>query len=162
MRRRRALLEMNEPMNATLIKLILLLNLAATLYMVGLIWFVQIVHYPLFAHVGQDVFAAYEIAHSRLATLVVGPPMLLEALTAALLLWFRPAGIRLSEALLGAALLAVIWLSTMFLQVPQHGVLASGFDDAAHRFLVASNWLRTAAWSARGALLLWLTAKAMT
>jgi hypothetical protein len=30
----------------------MLLHLAATLYMVGVIWFVQVVHYPLFSKVG--------------------------------------------------------------------------------------------------------------
>jgi uncharacterized membrane protein len=148
-------------MNDNLCKLILLSNVAATLYMTGLIWFVQIVHYPLFDRVGQEAFTAYALAHSRLTTFVVGPPMLIEALITVLLLWFRPPGIRFSEALIGVVLLALIWFSTMFLQVPQHNVLASGFEAKAHQFLVASNWLRTAAWSARGALALWMTAKTM-
>jgi hypothetical protein len=150
-----------ETMPEPLLKLILLLNVAATLYMVGLIWCVQIVHYPLFAHVGKDGFAAYEAAHSSLITLVVGPPMLLELATAGLLLFFRSPAIRLSEAIIGALLVAVIWLSTMFLQVPQHSILSSGFDAAAHQFLVSSNWLRTVAWSLRGGLALWMTAKIM-
>ena len=41
-------------MNDNLGKLILLSNVAATLYMVGLIWCIQIVHYPLFAQVGKE------------------------------------------------------------------------------------------------------------
>jgi hypothetical protein len=40
-------------------------HLAATAAMVGLIWFVQVVHYPLFASVGADEFVAYENAHTR-------------------------------------------------------------------------------------------------
>lgn len=148
-------------MPESVLNVLLLTNLAATLYMVGLIWCVQLVHYPLFARVGKEGFAAYEAAHSRLITLVVGPPMLLEASTTALLLFFRPPVIRLSEALLGAALLALIWLSTMFLQVPQHTVLSSGFDARAHNFLVRSNWLRTTAWSLRGLLVLWMASQMM-
>jgi hypothetical protein len=35
-------------------KLILLTQVFATLFVVGLIWFVQIVHYPLYAHVDRD------------------------------------------------------------------------------------------------------------
>lgn len=150
-----------ETLPEPFLKLILLLNVAATLYMVGLIWCVQIVHYPLFAQVGKDGFAAYEAAHSSLITLVVGPPMLLEAATTGLLLFFRSPVIRLSEAIIGVVLLAVIWLSTMFLQVPQHSLLSAGFDMVAHQFLVSSNWLRTVAWSLRGALVLWMTAKVM-
>ena len=149
-------------MNPTILKLFLLLQLAATLYLTGLIWFVQIVHYPLFGQVGKESFAAYEIAHSNLTTIVVAPPMLLEVLTAGSWLWFRPHGIRWGEALVGVGLLAVIWCSTWFLQVPKHNVLALGFDAPAQQFLVASNWLSTIAWSGRSGLLLWLTARILS
>jgi hypothetical protein len=36
------------------------IHLAATWFMVGLIWVIQIVHYPLFTSVGSDSFAEYE------------------------------------------------------------------------------------------------------
>ncbi len=142
-------------------KVILLMNVAATLYMVGLIWCIQIVHYPLFAQVGKESFVAYEAAHSSLITPVVGLPMLVELASAGLLLFFRSPAIGLGETIVGLVLVVVIWLSTMFLQVSQHDILSSGFDAAAHQFLVSSNWLRTAAWSLRGALVLWMTAKVM-
>ena len=148
-------------MNTLGLKLVLLTNLASTLYMVGLIWCIQLVHYPLFALVGKEAFAGYEAAHSYWLTLVVGPPMLIEAATTLCLLFYRPAHISLAAALSGALLLAVIWFSTMYLQVPQHNRLAGGFDAAAHQFLVTSNWVRTVAWSLRGALALWMTAKMM-
>lgn len=141
---------------------ILLLNAAATLFMVGLIWFVQVVHYPLFAAVGRDGFVAYHAAHSRLTTLVVGVPMLVEATTAALLLVARPAAVPVAAAWSGLALVGVVWLSTAALQVPLHGVLAAGLEPAAARALVVGNWLRTAAWTARGALVLWLLARALS
>jgi hypothetical protein len=38
--------------------------------------------------------------------------------------------------------------------VPQHAVLARGFDADAHASLVTTNWVRTVAWSARGLMLL--------
>ncbi len=148
-------------MNDTLVKLILLSNVAATLYMVGLIWCVQIVHYPLCAQVGTEGFAAYEAAHSRLITLVVGLPMLVELVTAGLLLFFRSPAIELAETSVGVVLVLVIWLSTISLQVPQHAILSSGFDTTAHQFLVNSNWIRTMAWSVRGALVLWMMTKVM-
>lgn len=138
---------------------IFIAHLAATLSMVGLIWFVQIVHYPLFAQVGAEGFAAYESAHARLTTWVVAPPMLIEALTALLLLWNQPEDVGPVSVWLGAVLLVGIWWSTAFLQVPQHSVLAAGFNKVAYETLVASNWLRTAAWSARGLLVLWMLTK---
>ncbi len=107
-----------------------LAHVAATLIMVGIIWFVQIVHYPLFRYVGVDVFAVYAAAHSRLTTAVVAPAMLVEAVTAMMLVWKTPEGIGATSAWMGLGLLGVIWLSTAFLQVPQHTVLTSGFNDA--------------------------------
>ena len=65
----------------------LLLQVAATLCMVGLIWFVQIVHYPLLAQVGRDGFRRYEMDHQRLTTWVVAPLMLTELTTAFLMIW---------------------------------------------------------------------------
>lgn len=135
-------------------ELVLLLQVGATLFMVGLIWFVQIVHYPLFGRVGREGFADYSVAHSRLTGLVVGPPMLVEAATAALLVVRPPEGVPFFLPVLGLVLLAVVWLSTALLQSPQHGVLGSGFVPASHRFLVASNWVRTVCWTARGVLVL--------
>jgi hypothetical protein len=140
---------------------VLLVNLAATFVMVGIIWFVQIVHYPLFSRVGAPGFAAYSGAHSRLTGLVVGPPMLAEAATAVALVLAPPAGVPLWLAATGLALLAVIWLSTALLQSPRHRELGGGFDAVSHRFLVASNWLRTACWSTRGLVVLWMAAKAV-
>jgi hypothetical protein len=141
--------------------ILLLAQAAATLIMTGLIWFVQIVHYPLFSQVGAEQFERYEAAHTARTTWVVGPPMLVEAVTALLLLWRRPAGIDLMQVWLGAGLLGVVWLSTAFVQVPRHNVLSRGFDAVAHGQLVASNWLRTVAWSLRSVLVLWMIARLM-
>jgi hypothetical protein len=139
----------------------LLAHLAATLYMVGVVWFVQVVHYPLFSRVGPEKFSLYSEAHSRLTTYVVGPPMLTEAATALLLVFRRPEGVPLAAALTGLALVVVVWLSTALLQVPRHTTLGSGFDRRAWSGLVLSNWVRTVAWSARGGLALWMAARAI-
>ncbi|MBA3442203.1 MAG: hypothetical protein H0T92_20280 [Pyrinomonadaceae bacterium] len=144
-------------------KFILLAHLAATLIMTGIIWFVQVVHYPLFSQVSRSSFITYGEAHSRLTTWVVGPPMLVEALTAVLLLLTsrEREDINFGVLWIGFGLLVLIWLSTIVLQVPRHTVLGKGFDTAAHRQLVVSNWVRTAAWSARSVLVLWTAARMM-
>jgi hypothetical protein len=127
--------------------------------MVGLIWFVQLVHYPLFGSVGAERFAAYAGAHQRRTGWVVGPPMLVEAATGAWLLIAPPAGVGRGPLALGAAAIAVVWLSTALLQVPRHTVLGRGYDARAHETLVTGNWLRTAGWSGRGALVLWIVGR---
>ena len=120
--------------------------------MTGVIVFVQVVHYPLMARVGADRFREYEAEHTRRTTWVVAPPMLVEAGTAIALIAFARDRVTEPQAWIGFALLVVIWLSTAFLQVPQHRRLECGFDPAAHRRLVRSNWIRVAAWSARSIL----------
>jgi hypothetical protein len=134
----------------------LLLHAAATWYMIGLIWVVQRVHYPLFASVGVEHFAAYERAHVRRIGPVVGLPMAVELGTAFALAVSPPPGVPRVAALAGVSLLALIWLSTGLLQAPRHRQLEQSFDAGAHRALIASNWIRTLAWSLRGALVLWL------
>lgn len=135
---------------------VLLAHAAATWAMTGLIWFVQVVHYPLFSRVDAAGFAAYEAVHASRTTLVVGPLMVLELSTAIWLAMTTPPGLARSLAWTGLALVVVIWLSTGLLQVPQHAVLARGFDPAAHALLVTTNWVRTIAWTLRGLVALWL------
>lgn len=142
-------------------KFLLLAQAAATLFMVGLIWMVQIVHYPLFDRVERADFPRFEADHQRLTTWVVAPPMLVELLTALYLLWQRPAEVPAWTAWLGCALVVLLWLATIFAQVPQHNILAQGFDETAYRSLVGSNWLRTVAWSLRGVLVLWMVGRVM-
>ena len=140
------------------IRLILLIQVAATLMMAAITWFAQIVHYPLLGLVGTETFAAYQTANMQLTTLVVGPLIFGEGVTALLLVWRRPLAIPLWQVWVGLALLGAIWVSTAFLQVPMHHLLIAGFDASAHQTLVVSNWIRTIAWSARGFLVLWMVA----
>jgi hypothetical protein len=139
--------------------MLFLVHAAATWYMVGLIWFVQLVHYPLFGGVGAAGFPAYAAAHQRRTTWVVGPPMLAELASGGWLALKPPAGVGRGPFVAGLALLAAIWLSTALVQVPRHTVLGVGYDAGAHRTLVTTNWVRTAAWSARGALVLWIAVR---
>ena len=136
--------------------LVLLANVAAVLFMAGFIWTMQLVHYPLFDRVGADAFAAYETAHNRLFFLVAGPGVIATLVTGVLLLFVRPPQVPLWAVLLGLALFAVIAVSTALFQAPQHGVLSGGFDRGAYEFLLRTNWIRTAAWSAYGLLGLWM------
>ncbi|MBT8338146.1 MAG: hypothetical protein KJO11_16265 [Gemmatimonadetes bacterium] len=124
------------------------LHLASTLLMAGLILFVQVVHYPLMAHVG-DPYTTYQRHHMRRTGLVVGPLMLVELTTAVWLVVHPPAPGLTGLAWVGVGLLAVIWASTGLLQAPAHARLTEGFDAGVHRRLVRSNWIRTVAWLAR-------------
>lgn len=141
----------------TLPEAVLAAQAFASCALAGLIWFVQIVHYPLMSAVGADAGCAYARAHQGRTTLVVAPLMLTEALTSAWLCvsWHtRPPldGVPVWVAWLGAGLVAALWLSTALLQVPCHARLAAGAGPDVVRRLVATNWLRTVLWTARGVL----------
>lgn len=126
--------------------------------MVGLIWIIQVVHYPLFNGVGAEGFTAYQQRHQSQITLIVAPVMLAELISAILLLMYPPPSVRKSWILAGIGLVVLIWLSTAFIQVPCHERLVTRFDADTHRWLVQSNWVRTIAWTARGMLVLGIMA----
>lgn len=132
-----------------LVQSVIVLHFSATVFMTGVIWFVQIVHYPLFAKVPVDAYPAYERQHQRLTTFVVAPAMVIELLSGAWLAHFLS---DFRNSLLFAAsgaVLIVVWLSTFFIQVPCHQSLTEKFSQQVHRKLVLSNWVRTIGWTVR-------------
>jgi uncharacterized membrane protein len=144
----------------TPMKLLVLTHVFATVFMVGLIWFIQVVHYPLFANVGQAHFKVYEELHQRLTRCVVAPAMLVELVTAAALVRYASTE-STTLAWVGLGLVVLIWLATATLSVPAHNSLTAEYSTNAYQKLVSTNWIRTAAWSARGILVLVLTYQMM-
>lgn len=134
---------------------VLAVQAAAALYMTGVIWMCQIAHYPLFEDVGAGM-PAYQRRNRVRTTYVVGPAMLAELVTAAIVVIARPDAIPAWATWLGLALVAVCWTVTMALSVPAHERLSARYDEAALERLVRTNWIRTAAWSGHGALALWM------
>ena len=133
-----------------MIKRILLTHAAVTLFLVGLIWTIQVVHYPLFSSVGVDEYIRFQAGHQWRITVIVLPPMVLELTLAVALVWLRPNQIPFPQLLIGLGLVGLIWIVTLFVSSPQHSILDRGFDATAHRMLVDTNWIRTLAWTARG------------
>lgn len=136
-------------MTPEILRLLRWTELTSALFMTGLIWFVQVVHYPLLAKVGAES-TSYQAAHMTRTTWVVAAPMLAEAGSCVFLglLAVGPGWQRWPST----ALLVVVWGATAFLLVPAHDALARGFDPEVHGRLVAANWIRTVAWTARAAL----------
>ncbi len=133
----------------------LLGNCAATWFMVGVIVFVQIVHYPLFSNIGRDGFSHYANRHQILTTWVVGAPMIAEALLATVfMIWLStPEGsARLdgSTVFLNVGIEMLILVVTAVFSIPCHAALAQGFDQRVVKRLVWTNWLRTFAWLCKG------------
>lgn len=132
----------------------LLATAAATLFMTGLIWFVQVVHYPLLVEVGEREFARFHELHSRRVTWIVLPVMAVELVTALVLALAPPDGVPGGLAWTGLALAAGTWVSTALIQAPAHGRLGRQRTERQVGRLVAGNWLRTGLWTAHGAVVI--------
>jgi hypothetical protein len=138
---------------------LLLTQFLATAMMTGIIWFVQIVHYPLFLKIPAEGFVSYEQSHTIWTGLVVAPLMLIELGSAiSLLLLSLTSGGKLGlgispRHLTALGCLVLIWASTFLIQVPLHLLLEQRADTKAMEFLVSTNWIRTILWSIRLALL---------
>ena len=143
----------------TTLDFVLVAQAVASGMMAGIIWFVQVVHYPLFAAVGGPDAVAYARENQRRTALVVLPPMLVEAAAAGWLALWPPPAIGREPALVGLVLVGLLWLSTLAVQMPLHGRLANdGHAAATVAALVRSNWPRTILWTARALLAAWMLA----
>ena len=129
---------------------LLVANTASALLLVGLIWTVQVVHYPLMALVDGDRFVDYEAAHAPRMAAVVMAPWSVQGLTTAWLILARPPGVPTWAVAIAAVTAAIPVLVTIVWSVPSHARLAGGFDHDVHRTLVRTNWIRTWAWTAHG------------
>lgn len=130
----------------------------ATLALTGLIWTIQLVHYPLMAEV-RTGFVNYHDRHCARIAWLVAPLMGVEAVTALLLCYAQPPRVGPAAAWIGLALVAVAWIATALFSVPKHSRLARGYDERTIARLVQTNWIRTVAWTARGVLVLWMAAR---
>lgn len=127
-----------------------LFHFYCTVFMTGLIWTIQIVHYPSFGFVKEDRYREFQHFHMRRITYIVAPLMLIELFTGALVLYKN---YQHSLFVTSIILLALIWLNTAFLNVPIHNKLISKGDEGLFKKLVLSNWPRTILWSIRSFIL---------
>ncbi len=128
-----------------------------TAMMTGVIWFVQILHYPLMRRLGRDSFVEYEREHTRLAGLMIAPLMIAELATAGLVLLATLTTPLATGLIVNLGALVAIWALTFLVSVPLHRKLCDTFDQAVLRRLIQTNWWRTALWTVRTILLGWLT-----
>ena len=131
---------------------VLVANLVSTMVMVGVIWFVQVVHYPLLSIVPVESASSTAVEHQRRTGYVVGAPMAIEGFSTLALLAMRPDQVSWWMPWAGGVLLAIALGSTVLLSVPRHARMAAAPDDRVGRELVLTNWPRTIAWTLRGVL----------
>lgn len=140
----------------------LIANFAATWMMVGVIWFVQIVHYPLLATVEMQRARDVAIHHQRRTGRVVAIPMVVEGVSTLALLRWTPDGVAVVMPWVGAVLLAVALGCTVLLSVPRHARMATDPTPITARELVTTNWPRTCAWTVRGIVCIVMVVQMLT
>jgi hypothetical protein len=138
---------------------LLVIHLAATLFMVGLIWTIHYVHYPLFAYVGESTYASFQAAHVERIGKLLFVPWLIEGITLIGVLALAFLGthkvLRVPVVINGAAM-AVVLVISGFWSAPAHAKLADGFDTSIHDQLMTVNLIRTLAWTVCGICAMWM------
>tara|TARA_B100001564_G_scaffold353086_1_gene361501 strand:- start:73 stop:489 length:417 start_codon:yes stop_codon:yes gene_type:complete len=127
------------------------LNVISAFFLTGVIWTIQIVHYPSFHYIDKLSFVNFHQFHERRISIIVMPLMILE-LISSVALYFND---MLNHTfLLNLIVVGLIWCSTFFIQVPIHNILSQKKDNAMIEKLVNTNWIRTFLWSMRMLLII--------
>lgn len=127
------------------------LYMMSSLWMAVVILFVQCVHYPAFTFIEEKKLTTFSIFHQKRISFIVMPAMLIEAATLSYLTFVT------KEPLfyISAILLALIWLSTFFIQVPTHNKLVTEPTQDLTKKLVQENIPRTCLWCFKAILICW-------
>ena len=125
----------------------LIIHLIATSVMVGVIWVIQLVHYPSFHFIELKQYTTFQRFHMSRISYVVIPAMLTELFTLILIV------ISMNQidtlVLASAILLIFIWLMTAVFFSGVHQKLTLGYDQTVVDKLVKLNWGRTLLWTLR-------------
>jgi hypothetical protein len=131
------------------LELIFLINGSTSIFLCGLIWVIQLVHYPSFHFVEESRFIEFQAFHTRRIDYIVMPLMSIELGTSAAMWWFSN---YMELTSFGFYVVLLIWIATGLFSVPNHNKLEKAKDTAAIQALVNTNWIRTILWTMKAAL----------
>tara|TARA_B100000686_G_scaffold82869_1_gene89598 strand:+ start:32123 stop:32575 length:453 start_codon:yes stop_codon:yes gene_type:complete len=131
-------------------------NLVVSSFMVGLIWLIQLVSYPLFSYVNVGDFQKYHSRHVKKISPIVALAMTLEASIALILLIFTPSD-SVGLLVINTLLVCLIWVSTAFIQIPYHQRLEFPKNQILYtEKLIKTNWIRTILWTFKLIISIWV------
>ena len=140
-----------------------LIAFALVCYGTGAAVIESFVNYSSWHLIGAGEFIAYhQFITPRVLTFLVGPLLLGTAFTI-LMLWSRPATIPAWAVWVALAAQAVVWVSTVTIQVPiqlqlsEHGLSVELVD----RLITTNFWLRRIPYAVCAGVFLWMAAQAM-
>ena len=131
-------------------ELVFKINFISTSFMVGVIWVIQLLHYPSFHFIGNQKYIEFQYFHMQRISFIVIPAMLIELASALLLTYF----FRSIITIILLALLLGVWGITFIFFTNMHQKLTNGYDHNIVDRLVKINWSRTVLWSLRLVILL--------
>ena len=120
--------------------------------MVGIIWVIQLLHYPAFNFIKESDYVEFQHFHMQRISFIVVPVMILELFSAFMLVYY----FRSNLLILCLIILLVIWLITFVFFTKLHQSLLGGYDKIIVDKLVQINWSRTVLWSLRLIILIYI------
>jgi len=127
-----------------------LANFSSCLFMTGVIWLIQLVHYPSFHYIHLKKFKSFCNFHQKSITYIVFPAMLIELISSIALLLHNSSSLLLWVNLISVS---ATWFFTIFFSMPLHSKLLEHKSKEVINKLIYTNWPRTITWSFRSLLL---------
>ena len=124
----------------------------STSLMVGIIWVIQLLHYPAFNFIKESDYVEFQHFHMQRISFIVVPVMILELFSAFMLVYY----VRSNLLILCLIILLFIWLITFVFFTKLHQSLLGGYDKIIVNKLVQINWSRTVLWSLRLIILIYI------
>lgn len=130
-----------------------ILHLVVTSILVGIIWIIQMVHYPSFRFVSRENFDPFHRHHTSSITPIVAPAMVIELSLVIYICYREFSIINLTQL----TFVLIVWISTFLIQVPIHNKLAEVFSQELVEKLIKTNWVRTILWTAKLLMMIYLS-----
>ena len=131
----------------------LTIHIISTSIMVGVIWVIQLVHYPSFKYVNESDYIIFQKYHMSNISYIVFPVMFTELITALIILFF---GEKSLFFVLSLICLFLIWVITGVLFTKYHSILKEGKDLMIIEKMIKANWIRALLWTMRLIMILFV------
>lgn len=131
--------------------ILIIFHAIVTFVLTGLIWVIQLVHYPMFQFLDLKNHSKAMQFHQQRISLIVVPLMLFELISGVYLAYSQWAILSGFHAI-NIALLLIIWVHTFGLMVPFHQTMSIQPTIALLQKTLQHHWIRTMAWSLKSVL----------
>ncbi len=130
---------------------ILFIHACVTFLLTGLIWVIQLVHYPMFQFLGPQTYSRAMTFHQHRISILVVPLMLFELLSGVYLAHTQWASLARFHGI-NIALIVIIWVHTFGIMVPFHKRISIQPNQSLLQKTLRHHWIRTFAWTIKSML----------